>query len=154
MRIWARQLFPSLARERPAVVILVHDRRRRRDLARVLHGGLAALRSTVPPVPGLRLCLLAQEPPYPEAECPGSALYWSATDGQTFVLLRLYLRAGGQPRTADDLLAILAELYLEAAGALSGQPVVLAAQKPEDPLADDPLLRQPGDALGRLRKAA
>lgn len=136
------------------MVILVHDWRRRRNLTRVLHCGLASLRSTVPPVPGLRLCLLAQEPPYPEAECQGSALYWRASDGQTFVLLRLFLRAGGQPRTADDLLAILADLYLEAAGALSGQPVVLAAQRPAHPLADDPLLRQPGDELRHLRKAA
>lgn len=135
-------------------MVLVHDRQRGRDLTRVLHGGLVALRTMVPPAPGLRLCLLAQDSPGPDADCPGSALYWRDAEGQAFVILRLYLRAGARPCSTDELLATLADLYLEAVSVLVGQPVVLAAQNAVGARIDEPLLRQPGDEHHRLRRAA
>ncbi len=84
-------------------------------------------------------------------------------NGKGVVLIRLFLVADAHTRSTDELLATLADLYLEATASLGEQPVVLSSlltasraqvAPPPNLSPGDPLLRQANGRRQPLRDAA
>lgn len=121
-----------------AVHVVIADRRRGRALERTLRDGLRRLRrALVPALPceGAALAVVVQQTLATERPLAGACQIGIAPAGRSYVLIRLALTFEGRRLTDDELLAMLAEGVIFAAGQLTCSealvlPLVLPATPP------------------------
>jgi hypothetical protein len=117
------------------VVVLVADRRTRRELERSLAGGLHRLRRAVDLPASVTVTVVVQHALLTEGaggRLAGCSELAQQADGGRTVLIRLALDPDGRRLTPDELLALLAEQWLALAAQLDGGtrvlvPLVVAA---------------------------
>jgi hypothetical protein len=131
------------------VEVLATDSKERRRLTREIRTALRRLERVAGPTLSCPSAVLVQRTVRGTHGLAGCSLITRNTDGRRFTLIRLATQVDGRPLTLDEILAVLAELWVGVAADQLAMPVVLvpcelgaAADSPPplDVLPSDPLV--------------
>ncbi len=134
----------------PACVeVLATDRIERRLLEREIRAGLRRLERVSSPTLSCQTCVLVQRMVQSNHPLAGCALVSQTSEGRRFTLIRLATHVGERALALDEILSVLAELWIGVAAEQVTTPVVLVpveldkartASRPLDALPSDPLV--------------
>ena len=128
--------------------VLATDRIERRRLEREIRSALRRLARVSSPTLSCQAGVLVQRTVQSNHPLAGCALVSQTSEGRRFTLIRLATHVGGRALTLDEILAVLAELWIGVAAEQVTTPVVLVpvdldtartAPRPLDALPSDPL---------------